>query len=702
MKNSRTRLFGADLLLLTGLVAVSASARAGAARTSAPSQPVAATIDASKVGPPISPYLYGQFIEHAGNLIYSGLWCEMLEDRKFYYAVQPSPPENPTESRAGPGRRRGVGPGRWNSIGAADSVVMDTSHPFVGDHTPLVKLAGAEPRGIRQTNVSIVQGTLYRGRIQLAGDSTAKVAVNIVWGAGPDSVRQIIPLRGPGAQYKKILFSFKAEKSGPAQFEIVGTGTGSFHVGAVSLMPAANLSGFRPDAIAALKSLRSGVYRFPGGNFVSAHEWRNAIGDPDKRPPTWHPVWNALQSNDIGTDEFMTLCQLLDVEPYITVNAGTGDAWSAAQYVEYANGDAGTPMGKWRAANGHPKPYHVKFWGIGNEMWGISYQYGAMKPAQYAFKHNEFAKAMRKVDPSIVLIASGAMPDTMTGSKESLNLGAELVPPYLSPGDWSGMLFSKCFDNFDLMSDHYYNYGTTHFSLAEGRQVPNDPNEPITDWMRRPANHIRIKYEEYREYEKLFPQLVAHPKPLNIDEWAYTGNNRYPAYPAFAWVFHEMFRHSDIFQMAAYTFATSLLSREGTTSSLNSNALVFKIYRDHFGTLPVNVSGNSPQPKPTDPPGGEQPVVNAGSDTFPLDVVAAWTNDRRALTVAILNPTDVEQPLTLNMAGANLPGQGMQWRLASAEANGQNPAISSSPVDSIPGSLTLPRFSVTIYEFPAR
>jgi alpha-N-arabinofuranosidase len=71
----------------------------------------------------------------------------------------------------------------------------------------------------------------------------------------------------------------------------------------------------------------------------------------------------------------------------------------------------------------------------------MSYQYGAMKPGQFAFKQNEFARAMRKVDPTIILIASGAMPDTMTGSKESLNLGTNLVPPYLSPGDWSGMLF---------------------------------------------------------------------------------------------------------------------------------------------------------------------------------------------------------------------------------------------------------------------
>jgi len=299
------------------------------------------------------------------------------------------------------------------------------------------------------------------------------------------------------------------------------------------------------------------------------------------------------------------------------------------------------------------------------------------------------------------LISSGAMPDTMTGSKEALSLGTNLVPPYLSAGDWSGMLFSNCFNNFDLMSDHYYNYGATHFSLAEGKQVPNDPNEPTTDWMRRPANHIRLKYEEYQEYEKIFPQLLTHPKPLNIDEWAYSGAS-HPVYPAFGWVFHEMFRHADIFQMAAYTFATSLLARNETNITLNANGLVFKIYRDHFGTVPVAVTGNSPQPKPTDPPGGEQPVVNAGSDTFPLDVVAAWTGDHRSLTVAILNPTDVEQPLKLNIAGADLCGQGTLWRLASTESDGQNPAISSTPVDPLPDSLVLPRFSITIYELPLK
>jgi alpha-N-arabinofuranosidase len=671
----------------------------------------AANIEASKEDPPISPYVYGQFLEHGGSLIYNGLWCEMLDDRKFYYAVTNRPAD---DGQPGFGRGRGGGgffgrgfggPGRWNPIGPVDSVVMDTSHPFVGDHTPLITLAGNDPRGISQTGINFVEGKTYSGRVQLAGDPTAKVSVSIVWDTNADAVSQAVPLGDLSADYKKFTFSFKAKRSDAAQFEIVGVGAGSFHVGAVSLMPADNLDGWRPDAIAALKSLRSGVYRFPGGNFVSAHEWRYAIGDPDKRPPIHDPVWSrgqpVIQPNDIGTDEFMTMCKLLGVEPYITVNAGTGDDWSAAELVEYCNGSVSTPMGKLRAANGHPEPYDVKFWGIGNEAWGFSYQYGAMRLNQFEYKHNQFARAMKKVDPTIKLIASGAMPDTMTGSKESLNLGTNLVPTYLSPADWTGGLLSNCFNNIDLISEHFYNYGNTHFSLAEGRQVQNDPNEPVTDWMRRPANHIRIKYEEYKEYEKIFPQLVTNPKPLNIDEWAYMGGH-YPVYPSYAGVFHEMFRHSDIFQMAAYTFATSLLTRTETNVTLNANGLVFKIYRDHFGTIPVEVSGNSPQPKPTDSPGGEQPVVNAGSDTFPLDVVAAWTEDHRALTVAVLNPTDVEQPLKLNIAGADLSGKGTLWRLAFTENAGQNPGISSSPIDSVSNALTLPRFSVNIYELLVR
>jgi alpha-N-arabinofuranosidase len=97
-------------------------------------------------------------------------------------------------------------------------------------------------------------------------------------------------------------------------------------------MPADNIRGFRPDTIALLKQLRSDMYRFPGGNFLSAHEWRDAIGDPDRRPPRWDHVWSALQPNDVGADEFLTMCELLGVDAFIR-GAGYRDAVSRSAEV---------------------------------------------------------------------------------------------------------------------------------------------------------------------------------------------------------------------------------------------------------------------------------------------------------------------------------------------------------------------------------
>jgi alpha-N-arabinofuranosidase len=625
-------------ILATGVCVLHAAAPVSAATT----KPVNAVIDAGKTYAPISPYIYGMFIEHAGSLVYRGMWAEMIGDRKFYYPItaQDAAPAGQQGVRGGRGGRRGFGAASrgWSPIGPAESITMDTRHAYIGDHSPAISLSSNEPHGIRQAGLTLVRDKAYTGRIVLAGDPAAQVSVSLVWGTGAID-RQTLTIGKLTPAYARFPLTFKCPvDAADGQIEITATGPGTLHIGAVSLMPADNIQGWRPEVIAVLKSLRSGVYRWPGGNFVSAHDWRDAIGDPDQRPPTWDPVWSALQPNDVGTDEFMTLCRLVDVEPYITVNSGFGEARSAAEYVEYANGAVTTRMGAMRAANGPPEPYRVKFWNIGNEMWG-DWQYGYMSLAQYQVKHNLFAKAMRKVDPNIILIADGAMPDTMTGSKLSLKLGDKLIPDYLGPADWTGAMFLNCLDNMDMISEHYYNYNT-HFDLALAKQVPNDPNEPLVDWMRRPANHIRIKYEEYQEYLNRIPALKNKPVPIALDEYAYAGGrggSNYKVVPAYAWNFHEMFRHSDLYQLGAMTFVTGTYSAAGGQAVLNPVGMLFKFYRDHYGTIPVETLGNSPQPRPKDPPGGEQPIVNAGSDTFPLDVAAAWTTDREALTVAALS-----------------------------------------------------------------
>src|SRR5579883_12961 len=553
----------------------------------AQSQPVRATIDASKTGAPISKYIYGQFLEHIGGIVNNNIWAEMLDDRKFYFPITSHPPAEPS----GPSWRR-MTVRHWMPIGADEFVVMDTDHPYVGDHTPIIKLSATEAHGIQQSGLALRKGKSYKGRIVLAGTPGTTVKVSLVWGTGATD-RQTAIVTKVGPVYRKVYLDFQPKAdTDDGRLEIVSTGNGSFHVGAVSLMPGDNVYGFRAEVIAALKQLHSGVYRFRGGNFVSGYEWRNAVGDPDKRPPIMDPVWHAVQPNDVGTDEFLTLCRLLDVEPYITVNGGFGDEWSAAQLVEYVNGAATTPMGKWRAANGHLEPYHVKFWGVGNEPWG-EWQLGFMPVAQWELKHDMFATAMRKVDPSIKLIAAGAMPDAMTGSLQAKRLNGQIVPDYLSAGDWSGNLLAHCLNNMDLISEHFYSTSNQRFDIAQGKKVKIE-NQPLIEWERAPATQVRVKYEHYQEYLKRIPALRAKPVPISLDEWAYIGAppNSYKVVPAYAWAFHEMFRHSDLYQLGAFTFATAMMSENRTDAVLNPTGLLFKMYRDHFGTIPVQVSGN--------------------------------------------------------------------------------------------------------------
>ena len=125
-----------------------------------------------------------------------------------------------------------------------------------------------------------------------------------------------------------------------------------------------------------------------------------------------------------------------------------------------------------------------------------------------------------------------------------------------------------------------------------------------------------------------------------------------------------MFRHSDIFQLGAFTFATAMMSQNRTEAELNPTGMLFKMYRDHFGTIPVEVTGDSPQPKPIFPAGGDQPAVNPGSDTYPLDVSAALSEDRKTLTIAVLNPSDAEQSMKLAISGVKLASAGKLWQMA--------------------------------------
>jgi len=704
-------------LLAAALCFTCVAAHGQSTKMQAPS-PIVVTIDAQQTAPPVSKYEFGMFIEHIGSLIYRSLWSEMLDDRKFYFPINSKPDDEAHRA----GGFRGMQLRKWRPVGPDDVVVMEKDNPFVGDQSPRITLDTSTPHGIRQTSLALVKGKKYVGHIVVRGTPGAKVQVALIWADGAND-RQTIHAGPLTAAYKSFPLTFTAQAGTEgAAFEITGTGSGTFRIGAVSMMPADNVQGFRPDTIALLRQVHSGFWRLPGGNFLSDWNWYDSVGDRDRRPTMFDYAWNAMQPNDVGMDEFMTLCKLIDTEPYITVNAGFGDAHSAAEEVEYMNGSIHTRLGAERARNGHPEPYHIKYWDIGNEPYGV-WQLGRTDLKYYVLKHNDFAKAMRQVDPSITLLASGNMPEDMdlTGEMRAKDIGN---PKALegTPVDWTGGLLEHSWGNFDGVTQHWYAQSGRHFDLEKAKALPLDAptdagydkvDQTPLEYARYPANIVHLKAHEWERYRERFPAMLDKKIFLSIDEYAYLGGGfgriaDLKLALAYGMIFDEMLRHTDFLTMSAHTMGVSLLDYNPTAATLNTTGLIFKLYGDHFmpGSAPVVLSGNSPQPSPKYPVGGDQPKTNSGSPTYPLDMFGALTPDRRFLTLAVVNATESEQKFDLNVSGAHVAGPSTLWQMTAksfdaANRVGQEPQVGVKEIalGDAPHSLSVAPISVNIYQF---
>jgi alpha-N-arabinofuranosidase len=170
--------------------------------------------------------------------------------------------------------------------------------------------------------------------------------------------------------------------------------------------PLSDEHGFRRDVIEAIRPLNPPLLRWPGGNFVSGYHWVDGIGPVEQRPRRMELAWHSEESNHFGTDEFIAYCRIIGTEPYICVNMGTGTMDEAMAWVEYCNGTGNTYWANLRRQHGHEEPYHVKYWGLGNEMYG-RWQIGALSAEDYVKKAREFAKVMKWVDPTIQLVSCG-------------------------------------------------------------------------------------------------------------------------------------------------------------------------------------------------------------------------------------------------------------------------------------------------------
>jgi alpha-N-arabinofuranosidase len=200
----------------------------------------------------------------------------------------------------------------------------------------------------------------------------------------------------------------------------------------------ADKDGFRRDVLEALKRLDMTAMRYPGGNFVSGYHWEDGVGPRDRRPTVHELAWNSIEPNQVGTDEFMSLCRGMRWTPMLSVNLGTGTPEEARNWVEYCNGAPGTKYADLRVANGRADPHDVKLWCLGNEMDG-AWQLGHVPADQYALRAQQAGKLMKAVDPSIELVVCGSC--------------GPLLPTYM---EWDRTVLDYVADLADYVSLHRY------------------------------------------------------------------------------------------------------------------------------------------------------------------------------------------------------------------------------------------------------
>ncbi|MHB0961472.1 MAG: carbohydrate binding domain-containing protein [Pirellulaceae bacterium] len=413
----------------------------------------------------ISPLLFGHNLETTRRGVWQGLGAERVANRKFAADLK-----------------------RWTVVGPGATVSIDATLGYAGGKSACIKVpAGGVPCGIAQTHdwLALKPGTKYNLRIWVK--SAEERRCDVTFGklhqtlAAAKGDWQLLHVEGTAA-------------GDEARLEIASAEPGTFWIGAVSLQPADAFWGMRRDVIDCLKRLKPGTLRWPGGCYVEFYRWKEGLLPVDQRPPIGPSgQWWLLPENDdydpheIGIDEFIALCREVGSEPAITVRMSEVTPEDAAGLVEYCNGGTNTKWGKIRAEKGHPEPYRVEYWFLGNELYSFG-RGGLDEAATCAERTREFAQAMKQVDPAIRRIGCTRVNEA-----------------------WDKTLLERAGDSFELCSVHDYRIGEL-FSAGSPAGIQSLYDEKYA----QPEQLSTILRWAREGLPPLFKKVRA---PLTFDEW---------------------------------------------------------------------------------------------------------------------------------------------------------------------------------------
>lgn len=439
----------------------------------------------------VSPLLFGDNLEHTRGCVNSGISAEILRNRKFvgkpgrygcaheWYAVT----KNHTILFGSDSGHLSFGAPYTRHY---EGYKMRRSHErnaqYITNYTP-------GPAGFGQKDLYLSADTDYRFTIAVKASVETVVTVTLMsHGRTVYDSKTITAHTGDYAEESVILHS--GAEDCEARLEITFDTLGTIMIGAVSLMPVNNFHGMRPDVIERMKELGIRLLRWPGGNFAGEYNWKDGLLPRNMRAPFQSYLWletqphtNGYDFHEISTDDFIALCREIGAEPFITLNPTWNTPEESAQWVEYCNGDETTPYGKLRSENGHPEPYNVLFWSLGNEA-GYGHMEGANTADAYAKAVREHAVKMLEVTPGLTLCSSGPYPNQ----------------------EWADYSAKALSDVASTVSLHHYAGFPAYID-------PSRRKEEYENFVRKTDTEFQPRIRILRE------QLGDSPVKISYDEW---------------------------------------------------------------------------------------------------------------------------------------------------------------------------------------
>jgi alpha-N-arabinofuranosidase len=486
----------------------------------------------------------------------------------------------------------------WMTIGEP-TLVLDADRPFNSDLSMHLSQADGSG-GVAQPHLCVRNGETYRGSIAIRGDAPGGVTVRLT-DTGGKAVLASCSVHAPTDQWTEFPIELRAAgDAADGLLQIAVNGKADIWIDQVSLMPdaAQATGGYRPDLLGAIAELRPTIIRWPGGSFVGRYRWKDGIGPQSRRGIYPAAAWDDRDVNSFGTDEFMALCRKVGADPVICINIGNRDGsdrdayvQEACDWIEYCNGAADSKWGKVRAGNGHPEPYRVKYWEIGNETWGMGFE-------AYSKAVRAFVPAMRKMDSTIQIAVCGS---------GGIGTGINDQP-------WNQGVLENCADLMDFLSVHHY--------------------ESPDRFAESPASHEQF----FRDAQKLI-KVSKNPNIKLFDsEWNAQSTDWRTG--LFAGGFLNMCeRNGDLIAMATPALFLRHVSAAHWDNALINfdqchwfpapNDVVMKLWRDHFAPDRLALDG----------------------DAGALNAVATRAADGKTMFVKAVNPTKDTIDVELKLAG---------------------------------------------------